>query len=215
MERFHTRNFKSICDLLATMDPALSSVIQRYGYPPMWTRPNTFASLVHIILEQQVSLASARAALQKLEEKTGAISPEAILRLSDEEMRACYVSRQKTVYIRNLAQEISSKRLRLSKLTLLPEPEIRSILIALKGIGHWTADVYLIFVLQRSDIFPWGDLAALNALRRLKGYPAGYPTEQLRALTEPWRPYRSVAAMILWHHYLSSTRKNLIQTTNL
>lgn len=206
MEKFNARNFHAICDALSARDEDLALIISHYGYPPLWSRPNTFESLVHIILEQQVSLASALAALKKLQEKTQGITPERILLLSDAELRACYVSRQKSVYIRNLAVEISEKRLHLKKLALLPDEQVRATLIRLKGIGHWTADIYLIFVLQRPDVFPLGDLAALSALKRIKKVADGHPVEALKALTDEWRPYRSVAAMMLWHHYLSLPR---------
>ena len=110
---FSKDNFQSICDQLASEDEALQLIIKEHGYPPMWTRPNSFETLVHIILEQQVSLASALAALNKLKEKAGIISPATILSLSDEELKACYVSRQKTIYIRNLAKAIMDKEISL------------------------------------------------------------------------------------------------------
>lgn len=108
-ETFSAHTFQSICDQLVAKDKALASIINTCGYPPMWTRPNTFEALVHIILEQQVSLASALAALKKLQEKTKGLTPRKLLALSDEELRACYVSRQKTVYIRGLAEALVKK----------------------------------------------------------------------------------------------------------
>ena len=159
-----TINFHGICDELAAKDKDLQHVIITHGYPPLWTRPNTFETLVHVILEQQVSLASALAALKKLAEKTGRITPQAILALNDEELRACYVSRQKTVYIRELANALHYEAINLEMLKELSNDEIRAKLTKLKGIGNWTTDVYLMFVLQRADVFPIGDLAAVNAL---------------------------------------------------
>ncbi len=170
----------------------------------MWTRPNSFETLVHIILEQQVSIASALAALKKLQEKTKGITPRKILALTDEELRACYVSRQKTMYIRNLAEAIKDKRLRLEEFEKLPDEEIRSTLIEMKGIGNWTIDVYLMFVLQRADIFPAGDLAAVNALKRAKKLTKDTSRDEVLKVAERWKPYRTVATMLLWHHYLSS-----------
>lgn len=201
---FSTHNFHSICDRLATEDKDLAAILKAHSYPPMWTRPNSLETLVHIILEQQVSLASALAALKKLQEHTKGITPSAILTMSDEEMRACYVSRQKTVYIRSLAEAIKSKQLQLDQLETMPDEAVRAKLTELKGIGNWTADVYLMFVLQRADIFPMGDLAAVNALKRAKGLAKDTPREQLITVTKNWKPYRTVATMILWHHYLSS-----------
>ncbi|MBE9464453.1 DNA-3-methyladenine glycosylase family protein [Dyadobacter subterraneus] len=201
---FSADNFHNICDELAARDEDLSAIIKEYKYPPMWTRPNTYVTLVHIILEQQVSLASALAALKKLQDKTTELTPENILKLSDEELKACYVSRQKTIYLRNLALELVEKRLDLVVLESMSDDEVRSKLTQLKGIGNWTTDIYLMFVLQRADIFPIGDLAAVNALKRAKKLDKSTSRESLLEVAESWKPYRTVATMILWHHYLSS-----------
>lgn len=169
----------------------------------MWTRSNTFETLIHIILEQQVSLASALAALNKLRERLKKISPAGLLALTDDELKACYFSRQKTVYARALAEAIRNKQVNLGVLEKLPDEEVRAQLVALKGIGNWTVDVYLMFVLQRADIFPAGDLAAVNALKQVKKMPKDTDREKLLKVTEKWKPYRTVATMILWHYYLS------------
>lgn len=203
-ETFSADNFHTICDKLAKLDSDLAAITQEHGYPPMWTRPNTFETLVHIILEQQVSLASALAALKKLQEKTITLTPENILKLSDEELKACYVSRQKTIYLKGLALALVEKKLDLVVLETLPDDEVRAQLTALKGIGNWTTDIYLMFVLQRADIFPVGDLAAVNALKRAKKLGKETPRENLIEIAAFWKPYRTVATMILWHHYLSS-----------
>lgn len=201
----HLNNFHAICDELARRDDALGDVIKTYGYPPLWSRPNTFESLVHIILEQQVSLASALAALNKLKEKLDEVTAERFLLLSDAELRACYFSRQKTAYVKGLAQSIVSKNIDLDELASLPDEEVRSKLIVLKGIGNWTIDIYLIFCLQRADIFPVGDLAAVNAARRVKNILKEVPKEKILDVVDAWRPYRTVGTMILWHYYLSRT----------
>jgi DNA-3-methyladenine glycosylase II len=200
---FSTGNFHSICDKLSSKDRELKFIIKSFGYPPMWTRPNTFETLVHIILEQQVSLASALAALNKLREKLTKITPEGLLALTDEELKACYFSRQKTIYARSLAAAIQSKQLNLKSLEKLPDEDVRARLVALKGIGNWTVDVYLMFVLRRADIFPIGDLAAVNALKQVKKLSKDTAKEGLLDITGEWQPYRTVATMILWHHYLS------------
>lgn len=197
-------NFQSLCDGVAAGDAELAGVIRAHGYPPMWNRPNSFETLVHIILEQQVSLASALAALNKLREKVGEVTPEAALALSDEEWKACYFSRQKMAYVKYLAVELMSGELDLFTLEALPDEEVRARLTSLKGIGNWTVDVYLIFVLQRADIFPLGDLAAVNALKRLKGFARETHRDELLPVIERWRPYRTIATMLLWHFYLSS-----------
>jgi len=201
---FSKRNFKKICDELASTDKDLALIIRTHDYPPMWTRPNTFETLVHIILEQQVSLASALAALNKLRARLKEVTPERFMELSDEELKACYFSRQKTVYSRGLAVALLNDHLELPMLESLPDDEVRAKLITLKGIGHWTIDVYLMFVLRRTDIFPMGDLAALNALRRVKKLSRDTSKEHLSKVVARWQPYRTVATMLLWHLYLSS-----------
>jgi len=201
---FSKRNFKKICDELASTDKDLALIIRTHDYPPMWTRPNTFETLVHIILEQQVSLASALAALNKLRARLKEVTPERFMELSDEELKACYFSRQKTVYSRGLAIALLNDHLELPMLESLPDDEVRAKLITLKGIGHWTIDVYLMFVLRRTDIFPMGDLAALNALRRVKKLSRDTSKEHLSKVVARWQPYRTVATMLLWHLYLSS-----------
>ncbi|WP_179412118.1 DNA-3-methyladenine glycosylase family protein [Mucilaginibacter sp. E4BP6] len=201
-EQFSKSNFHNICDQLAWQDADLAAIITAYGYPPLWSRPNTFETLVHIILEQQVSLASALSALNKLKERVQELTPSRLLLLTDEEMRACYCSRQKTAYIKYLAEALLSGQLDLTELEHLPNDAIRAKLITLKGIGNWTIDIYLMFVLQRADIFPSGDLAAVNALKRVKGLP-GISKEEISAIAAQWQPYRTVATMLLWHYYLS------------
>jgi DNA-3-methyladenine glycosylase II len=201
---FNQSNYRFICDELAAADADLANIINTYGYPPLWSRPNTFETLVHIILEQQVSLASALSALNKLKEYIQKITPARVLLLTDEEFKACYFSRQKTTYTKYLAEAIISGQINLTELEQLPDEVIRAKLTALKGIGNWTADVYLMFVLQHADIFPVGDLAAVNALKRVKKLPKETTREELIAMAEQWQPYRTVASMLLWHYYLSA-----------
>jgi len=165
---FSESNFRGYCKKLAAQDESLEAIIRQHGYPPMWTRPNTFQTLVLTILEQQVSLAAAYAAFQKLKEKIGYVTPSRILALTDEEMRACYFTRQKMGYARGLAEAVQSKKISLKKLALLTDDEVRSELIQLKGIGHWTVDVYLMHALQRTDLFPLGDNALGKSLKEFK-----------------------------------------------
>lgn len=200
---FSAENYYQFCDVLASTDADLKLIITTYGYPPLWTRPNTFETLVHIILEQQVSIASALAALNKLQEKLITITPEGVLLLTDEELKACYFSRQKTTYVRYLAEALLSEAISLTKLEKLESDDVRFQMNKLKGIGNWTVDIYLMFVLQRIDIFPIGDLAAVNALKMLKSLPITATREQVLELTVAWQPYRTVATMLLWHYYLS------------
>lgn len=199
---FSKDTFIQHCDQLAKKDKHLRSVIRQHGHPPMWSRPANFQSLILTILEQQVSLASAYAAFKKLKAKIRYITPERLLQLTDEELRSCYFSRQKTIYARELARAILEKRLQLKKLSTATDEEIRTELKKIKGIGDWTVDVYLMHALQRTDLFPLGDIALVNSLKEVKGLPAQVSKEEMLQIAEAWRPYRTVAAMILWHAYI-------------
>jgi len=201
-QQFDESNFHRFCNLLTKKDKELRNIIRQHGYPPMWTRPNSFQTLVLTILEQQVSLAAAYAAFKKLKEKIGYVTPQKILQLSDEEMRACYFTRQKIGYARHLAEAIIQKQISLKKLSLLPDEEVREQLIRLKGIGHWTIDVYLMHALQRTDLFPLGDIALVNSLKETKQLHPHVSKDEMLAIAEPWRPYRTIASMILWHSYI-------------
>ena len=199
---FNEDNFHQLCDKLFRKDKDLRRIGKEHGYPPMWTRPATFQTLILFILEQQVSLASAYAAFKKLREKIGYVMPEKILAMSDEELHSCYFSRQKIVYARELAIAIQSKQLRLKKFSDAHEDEVRLELKKIKGIGDWTVDVYLMHALQRSDLFPLGDIALVNSLKETKKLHLGITRENMLAIAEPWRPYRTIASMILWHSYI-------------
>lgn len=201
-EKFDEFNFTSICDKLAKKDKELRNIIRKHGYPPMWTRPASFQTLILTILEQQVSLASAYAAFKKLKEKIGYVTPAKILSLSDEELRSCYFSRQKIVYARELAKAIQSKELRLHRFSNAHEDEIRIELKKIKGIGDWTVDVYLMHALRRTDLFPLGDIALVNSLKEVKQLQAHTTKEKMLKISESWRPYRTIASMILWHAYI-------------
>ncbi|MEX8549091.1 MAG: DNA-3-methyladenine glycosylase [Mucilaginibacter sp.] len=200
---FTQQNLNQLCNEMASRDASFTGIISVYGYPPFWSRPNTFESLVHIILEQQVSLASALSALQKLKERIGEISAENLLALTDEELKACYFSRQKTVYARDLAVNILNGNLDLEELPLLPDDEVRTKLTAIKGIGNWTSEIYLIFILHRTDVFPIGDLAVVQAIKRVKNLTPETSKERLLQIAEAWKPCRTIATLLLWHEYLS------------
>lgn len=202
MQVFNDDNFKLLCDRLAKKDKNLRSIIKKHGYPPMWTRPATFQSLILFILEQQVSLASAYAAFKKLKERIGFVTPSKILALTDTELRACYFSRQKIMYARELATTIKNKKLVLKNLTYKQEDEVRHELKKIKGIGDWTVDVYLMHALQRTDLFPLGDIALVNSLKEIKKLHVHITKEEMLKIAEPWRPHRTIAAMILWHAYI-------------
>ena len=201
-ERFHVGNFCLFCDMLAKKDKHLRDIIQEHGYPPMWTRPASFQSLILFILEQQVSLASAYAAFKKLKEKIGFVTPSKILSLTDAELRACYFSRQKMIYVRELALAVKTRKLVLKRLKHVHEDEIRHQLKKIKGIGDWTVDVYLMHSLQRTDLFPLGDIALVNSLKEIKKLHPKITKDEMLKIAESWRPYRTIASMILWHAYI-------------
>lgn len=202
------KEFLKLCNWCTQQEIKLKSVIDAFGYPPLWYRKPNFATLVLTILEQQISLAAAKAAYIKLVEKTGSITPENLLKLTDEDLRACYFSRQKISYTRNLAIEITEGRLNLKELNKKPEKEIRLRLIQLKGIGHWTIDMYVLMSLHFADIFPPGDLATIKAVLELELVPANSSKKEIIAYMQKFSPYRSVATYILWHSYIE--RRNLI-----
>lgn len=191
-------------ELLLSLDPTLAAIRDRWGIPPGWSRPPGFVSLAKLILEQQVSLASAAAHFAKLEAYIGDFTPENLLRLSDEEFRSCQISRQKTVYLKGLSEAIVGGKLDLEGLAQLEEPEVHAALTALKGIGNWTADVYLMFCLQAKNVFPIGDVAVVNTIKELYDL---HDREEMVALAQKWAPYRSLAVYFLWHHYLEKRRR--------
>ncbi len=199
---YSEKDFHNICRLLAEKDAHLKLIIDEYGLPPMWSRPAIFQSLILTILEQQVSLASAYSAYKKLKAKIGFVTPKKILALSDEDLKACYFSRQKIVYARALATAIITQKINLKKMNFMSDEEIRTTLKVIKGIGDWTVDVYLMHALQRSDLFPLGDVALVNSLKHIKQLHPSINKEEMLAIAENWRPYRTVASMILWHAYI-------------
>ena len=200
---FHAGTLHAICDKLAKKDRDLRQIIHFYGYPPFWNRDPGFETLLRIILEQQVSLASAKAAFGKLQATIGSVHPEKILLLSDQELKACYFSRQKTGYARNLAAAVCSGDLKIGELGTLSDAGIRNELKKIKGIGDWTAEVYMMLSLHRSDLFPSGDIALVKSIREVKQLDASVPADTLHVLVESWKPYRTIAAFLLWHQYLS------------
>ncbi len=202
MQTFDENNFHSHCDKLAAKDKHLKWIVTTHGYPPLWTRTPTFATLIHIILEQQVSLASAKAAFLKLQEKIGHITPEKLLLLTDEEMKACYFSRQKIVYARHLATAIVNGELVVEGLEKMENDDIRLLLKKLKGIGDWTVDVFLMMVLHRCDVFPPGDIALMKSLKEVKGLPMDTERDALLLIAGKWKPYRTIAAFLLWLAYI-------------
>ena len=203
---FTRDNFHALCDELAAKDPDLQQIITQHGYPPLWNRQPNFTTLIHFILEQQVSLASAKAALVKLQERIGSITPKKLLALSDETLKACYFSKQKIVYARCLAIAILNKELSLNELRHQPNDLVRTALKKLKGIGDWTADVFLMMSLNRCDFFPTGDIALITSIKEIKHLPVKTTKEEILLIAGQWQPYRTIAAYLLWHAYLEKRK---------
>jgi len=191
-------------DTLAAQDPDLAAIIRRFGYPPLWPREPGFPTLLKLILEQQVSLASAQAAFDRLLAVVGKLTPASLLALDDVTLRGVGFSRQKARYGRLLAEAVQAGSLEIDSLPGLDDENVRVELQKITGIGPWTAEVYLLMVLLRPDVWPRGDIALATAAQQVKGLPARPSQNELHDLAEQWRPWRAVAARLLWHHYLSS-----------
>jgi DNA-3-methyladenine glycosylase II len=198
----HSTLLKGVQEL-ADRDEDLARIVSDYGPPPLWQREPGFHTLIHIILEQQVSLASAKAAYNRLVEAVDVLAPESFLTLTDTELKQIGFSRQKTRYGRELATAILNGSLDLPGLIELEDREAKEQLMKVKGIGPWTADIYLLMALGRPDIWPSGDLALEVAIQRVKGWPGRPSAQEARKLSHEWRPWRAVAARLLWHFYLN------------
>ena len=187
---------------LADRDPRLAAVVTRFGPPPLWDREPGFATLLHIILEQQVSLASAQAAFDRLSAATHPLTPTRFLALTDAELLAIGFSRQKTRYGRALASALVDGELDLAALEKRDDEEVHESLQRIPGIGPWSSTIYLLMALRRADAWPVGDLALAIAVRETLGLDERPDQAELLALAEAWRPWRSVAARLFWHDYL-------------
>jgi DNA-3-methyladenine glycosylase II len=188
---------------LSDRDPDLAQILTKFGPPPMWVREPGFPTLIHIILEQQVSLASARAAYDRLLEAASPLTPVRFLELDDATLKVIGFSRQKTVYGRSLAKTLVDGHLNLVKLAAMDDTKVRAELIKVKGIGPWTADIYLLMALRRPDIMPSADLALATAAQKVKGLASRPTPDELNTLSKNWKPWRAVAARLLWHDYLN------------
>jgi DNA-3-methyladenine glycosylase II len=192
---------------LTARDAHLAEVVERHGAPPLWTREPGFATLVYIILEQQVSLASAKALYNRLLAAVGnKLTPKRFLKLNARQLKRIGFSRQKALYARLLAQEVASRKLDLRALHEVDDEAVRARLTALKGIGPWTAENYLLMALRRPDVWPAHDLALQIAVQQVKRLRKRPSAARLDAMSKAWQPWRSVATRIFWHHYLSTRR---------
>lgn len=196
-------SFRAAVRSLCRQDAGLAEIVNAVGTPPFWVRPAGFSTLIQIILEQQVSLASALATFDRLNALAGTLTPVRMLELDDESLRSAGFSRQKTRYCRIAAQAVLDGSLDLDGLALLDDDQARAQLTALTGIGPWTADVYLQMALRRPDIWPVGDVALQTAIQRYAGLPKKPATDEMERIGEKWRPMRTTAASILWHGYLN------------
>jgi len=193
-------SFLTGISVLSEMDPDLGQVIDRLGHPPLWSREPGFPALIHVILEQQVSLASAQSAFDKLNDAAdGNLTPETFLTFSGSELKAFGFSRQKTKYGRELVDGDFS----LDSLHQLEEDDARNRLMSIKGIGPWTANIYLLMALMRPDVWPSGDLAVKKAIESIKNLTETPSTEEADEMAQQWKPWRAVATRVLWHHYLN------------
>ncbi|HTK39105.1 MAG TPA: hypothetical protein VL325_11480 [Pyrinomonadaceae bacterium] len=200
------RTLAAACEQLAQVDTSLAQVHNIYGTPPLWDRPQGFATLLYIILEQQVSLASAKACFDKLSAAIGTVEPQTLLKLNDAQLKTIGFSRQKTIYARHLAEAVLEKRIDLDGLPNLPDAEVKFELTKLKGVGDWTSDIYLLMAMLRPDIMPKGDLALHAAWQKLTNAPNRPRSDEFLEIAERWKPFRSVAARLLWHYYLSEKK---------
>ncbi len=187
---------------LAARDELLAGIYANHGDPPLWQRAAGFTTLVHIILEQQVSLKSAKAMLVRLETSIQPFTPARFLELGDTYLRSLGVTRQKSAYLLHLSDSIVNGELSFTKLARMSDEQARVVLTRIKGIGSWSADVYLLMAMRRADIWPAGDLALAVAMKELRGLGYRPGPDELERLAEPWRPHRAVAARMLWQYYL-------------
>lgn len=195
---------------LAASDPALAAAVESYGLPPFWRRPASFATLVLLVVEQQVSLASAKAVFDRLMAALGAVTPETLAAASPDQLGQIGLTRQKQRYVQLLANAVLDGTFDLAGLADLPDREARQQLLALTGIGPWTADCYLLAALGRPDMWPVGDRALQVGVGEVLGHPTIPTAAELEGLGERWRPVRAVAARMVWHAYL--TRRGRAET---
>lgn len=206
-DTLNTEILARVARLLARRDKDLASILKQYGPPPLWARPTGFATLVQIILEQQVSLASAAALYRRLNRSIVPFRPAQMLSLGEPHLRSMGLTRQKTAYCLHLAESLSDKRLNLSQLSRLSDEDAKSRLMAVKGIGSWSADVYLLMALRRPDIWPANDLALAVAIKQLKRLNSRPGPDAMSEIAKRWRPFRSVAARMLWQYYLARRKR--------
>lgn len=192
---------------LSEKDTVFKHIVEKFGMPAIPKRPQGFETLVLLILEQQVSIDSAKATFLKLKAKEVNLRPESLFYISDEDYRSIGVSRQKAKYIKALSHSILHDEIDIESLATKSSQQVREELIKIKGIGHWTIDVYLMFSLQAPDIIPLGDIAVINTIKELLGI---HDKQEMENYAEKWSPYRSVATFLLWHYYLNKRNRRVV-----
>ncbi len=198
---------KQAIEYLIEKEPVFKTIIEKYGAPTIPKRPQGFETLVLLILEQQVSIDSAKATFFKLKAKEMDFKPKSLLLLADQEYRNLGVSRQKTSYIKALSHSIINNDIDLDSLATKSSQQVRDELIQIKGIGNWTIDVYLMFSLQSPDIIPLGDIAVINTIKELF---AIHDKQEMEIYVAKWSPFKSVATFLLWHHYLNKRNRKVV-----
>jgi DNA-3-methyladenine glycosylase II len=194
-------------EYLSIKDKDLAALYEADGVPPLWARQPGFTTLIKIILEQQVSLASAKAVYRKLERNIKPFTPIRFEELGIDYLKSLGITRQKSSYCLNITAAILDDKLDLKSLNNMNDDDVKEMLSRIKGIGSWTADIYLLMALRRSDIWPSGDIALTSSMRRIKRLRS-YPTSEKQfKIAVKWQPYRSVAARMLWQHYLNNKTK--------
>ena len=195
---------------LARRDPDLADLFRRYGMPPMWARRPGFATLIHIVLEQQVSIVAARTLFRRLSQHLGGMTPQTVAAHGVTRLRRCGLTRQKASYCHGLALAVRDGQLDLGRVARAADADGRETLLAMRGLGPWSVDVYYLMALRRPDVWPSGDLALAIAMRDVKRLPEKPGSAEQREISAPWVPWRSVAARLLWHYYLRSRKSPAI-----
>lgn len=202
MARLNRERLRVACDELCRRDPAFAASLGTYGYPPLWSRAAGFATLVLIILEQQVSLESARAVYRRLESGCGRVTPESVSALGQAGLRASGLTRQKAAYCLDLAERVMRGETSFRRIARADDADAHAMLVDIRGIGSWTANVYLLFVLRRPDVWPPNDIALMKSISEVHALDTVPDNDTSQTMAEAWRPFRAAAARMLWHAYL-------------
>jgi DNA-3-methyladenine glycosylase II len=206
-EYLNNQKLSKAVKYLSKKDKDLAALYEADGVPPLWARRPGFTTLIKIILEQQVSLASAKAVYRKLESNINPFAPTRFEELGIAYLKSLGVTRQKSSYCINIAAAVLDDKLDLKSLNNMNDDDAKEMLSSIKGIGPWTANIYLLMALRRSNIWPSGDIALASSMKKIKRLQSHPTNEKQIKIAEKWQPYRSVAARMLWQHYLNNITK--------